>query len=235
VALSPEQAAQTYTLRRLTLGRGTGGYDEDRQLGDEALQVVLEPRDTEDHIIKAPGTVSVIALEISREGIKTPFSSWVVPPEQLRKSWRNGFFSTGYILVLPWQAAPPHSEQVRVVARLQTSDGRVFEAERDVRVVLRPEVLREKMPPAQGTPPAGPPTTEPPPAATPPVPTPPAPVPPPPTLLPMPRKVEPVPPAEGPALPSPTAATIEPVANWQAAPLDGAVLLRPPLPLQPGP
>jgi hypothetical protein len=138
--LAPEQLAQIDSLHRITIGRGTGGYDQDHQLGDEALQVVLEPRDGADHVIKAPGTVSVTALEISSEGIKTPFSSWTVPPEQLRKSWRSGFFTTGYVLILPFQA-PPHRTQVRVLVRFQTDDGRVFEADRDVRVALRPEML----------------------------------------------------------------------------------------------
>ena len=223
VVLSPEQAAQTYTLRRITLGRGTGGYDQDHQLGDDALQVVLEPRDGDDHVIKAPGTATLTALEISPEGLKTPFSSWVVSPEELRKSWRSGFFSTGYILVLPWQGPPPHTEQVRVIARFQTTDGRAFEAERDVRVVLRPEVLRERLPPPP-EPPA-------------PIPGPPAAGPPPPEPMPLPppRTLDPALPPGGPTLPAPAPAPVQPAANWQAAPLEGAIQLGRPAPLLPVP
>src|SRR6516164_5925064 len=33
--ISPEFAAQTYTLKQITLGRGTGGYDDDHFPGDE--------------------------------------------------------------------------------------------------------------------------------------------------------------------------------------------------------
>src|SRR5262245_58318540 len=43
VAITPELAAQVYTVRRITLGRGTGGYADDNCPGDQALQVVLEP------------------------------------------------------------------------------------------------------------------------------------------------------------------------------------------------
>src|SRR5262249_30095006 len=74
--LPPELAAQTCALKRIALGRGTCGYDTDGQLGDEAVQVILEPRDGADHTIKAPGTVTVSALEITAEGIKTPNSTW---------------------------------------------------------------------------------------------------------------------------------------------------------------
>jgi hypothetical protein len=209
--LPPEVAAQAYGIRRVTLGRSTGGLDQDHQLGDEALQVVLEPRDGEDHVIKAPGTLSVVALEISPEGLKTPFSSWTVPPEQLRKSWHSGFFTTGYVLALPWQT-PPHSTQVRVIARLQTDDGRQFEADRDVRVVLRPEILNEKMP-----------------VPVPVIPSVPEPV----TPLPLPRPLDMPPPDVGPMLPS-TSARV-PVAGWQAPPLDGAVQLGRPSAADPEP
>src|SRR5205807_409209 len=64
---SPEQASQSYTLKQITLGRGTGGYDNDDCPGDEALQVVVEPRDCDGHTIKAPGELHVEALQITPE------------------------------------------------------------------------------------------------------------------------------------------------------------------------
>src|SRR5262249_33595246 len=69
--VTPEQASQTYTLKQITLGRGTGGYDDDMCPGDEALQVVLEPRDCDGHPIKAPGALHIDALDVSPEGIKS--------------------------------------------------------------------------------------------------------------------------------------------------------------------
>jgi hypothetical protein len=149
--LSPEQASQTYTLKQITLGRQTGGYDDDGCPGDEALQVVLEPRDCDGHVIKAPGTLHVEALEISTEGLKAPLSTWDVTSDQLRRSWRSGFWSTGYFLVLPWKNWPT-SERLRVVARFMLSDGRAFEADKDVAVRLTP-VARRKMPAAIPPPP----------------------------------------------------------------------------------
>src|SRR5438445_7446396 len=66
--ISPELASQTYTLKQITLGRGTGGLDEDDCPGDDALQVVLEPRDGDGHTIKAPGTAHIETWEISPQG-----------------------------------------------------------------------------------------------------------------------------------------------------------------------
>ena len=58
--ISPELAAQTYTLKQIDLARQTGGYDQDHLPGDEALMVAFEPRDGDGHAIKAPGTVQVL-------------------------------------------------------------------------------------------------------------------------------------------------------------------------------
>src|SRR5262249_30311098 len=40
-------------VKSITLGRQTGGYEEDGVPGDEALQVVLQPIDFDGHTIKA--------------------------------------------------------------------------------------------------------------------------------------------------------------------------------------
>jgi hypothetical protein len=143
--LTPELASQTYTLRQIVLGRGTGGYDEDNCPGDEALQVVLEPRDVDGHAIKAPGTLHVDALETSPEGIKTPLCAWDLGSDQLRRTWRSGLLSTGYTLVLPWKTWPS-STRIRVVARFTLADGRAFEADKDVTVRLTPEAQRKALP-----------------------------------------------------------------------------------------
>jgi hypothetical protein len=139
--ITPEQAAQTFGLKRIALGRGTGGVDNDGLPGDEALQIMLEPRDSDDHIIKAPGTLYVLAVEINQQGLKTPFSSWTIPPDKLRHSWKQGLLSTGYSLILPWKNFP-HAENLRVVARLITPDGRIYEADKDIRVRLVPGAPR---------------------------------------------------------------------------------------------
>jgi hypothetical protein len=140
-AISPELAAQTFGLKRIAFGRGTGGVNNDNVPGDEALQIILEPRDTDDHIIKAPGVLYVLAVEINSQGLKTPFSSWTVPENKLRQSWKQGLLSTGYSLILPWTNFP-QTENLRIVARLVTPDGRIFETDKDIRVHLVPGAPR---------------------------------------------------------------------------------------------
>src|SRR5262249_60511218 len=50
-AAGGESPATAYPVRSLTLGRGTGGYAGDTCPGDEALQVVMEPRDPDGHAV----------------------------------------------------------------------------------------------------------------------------------------------------------------------------------------
>lgn len=135
--ISPEQAQQTFGLKRILLARSTSGYDNDGLPGDEALQVVVEPRDHDDHTIKTPGTLHILAMEITPQGIKAPIGSWVVEPDRLQRSWKQGLLSTGYTVVLAWKTFP-RSENVRVIARLVLSDGRVFETDKDIRVRVVP-------------------------------------------------------------------------------------------------
>jgi hypothetical protein len=144
-ALPPELAGQTCTIKQIVLGRQTGGYDYDDCPGDEALQVALEPRDVDDHTIKAPGALHVDALQIDPAGLKVPLCSWDVRPDQLRRTWRSGLLSTGYQVVLPWKTWPT-TEKLRIVARFTLADGRVFEADKDVTIHLVPAAKRKPLP-----------------------------------------------------------------------------------------
>lgn len=135
--VTPEQAASMFGLRRIVLGRTTGGYDNDGLPGDESLQVIVEPRDVADHALKAPGRLHITALEINFQGVKTPIGEWSLAPEQVRQSWKQGLLSTGYYLILPWKT-PPQSENIRVVVKLTLPDGRIYETDKDVKVRLMP-------------------------------------------------------------------------------------------------
>jgi hypothetical protein len=131
----PPEASQTFALKRITLGRLTGGYAEDNVPGDSALRVIVEPRDLDNHIVKAAGAIHVEALQITPEGLKTPLSTWDVDARQLGRTWQNSFFTTGHVLILPWKAWPS-SDKLRIVAQLRLSDGRMFETDRDITVHL---------------------------------------------------------------------------------------------------
>jgi hypothetical protein len=135
-------------IKSITLGRQTGGYEEDGIPGDEALQVVLQPIDIDGHTIKAPGTVEVTALEVQPEGIKKPLSSWHITADQLRHRWQSGLLTTGYFLILPWKNWPTNCK-LRVVVQFISEENRLFEADRDVTIRLAPAMYRKPAPPPE--------------------------------------------------------------------------------------
>ena len=150
--LAPDQPIATFGVKRIVLGRATGGLDQDPHPGEELLQVVLEPRDSEDHSFKAPGTLQIYALEVTPQGMKTPLCMWEIPPDRLAPTWKAGLLSVGYTLTLPWKVLPVY-ENVRIVVRFVTPDQRAFEADRDIKVRLvpgavqkRPEMMPEGLP-----------------------------------------------------------------------------------------
>ena len=141
-------ASLAYPIHSLTLGRQTGGRDSDAVGGDDSLQVVVEPRDADNQAVKVPGTLIVQALEITPTGLKHPLSSWHISEDELRRSYRSGLLTTGYVLVLPWKIYPS-TEKLRVVAQLRTADGRLCEADKDVTIRVVPAAKRPApMPPA---------------------------------------------------------------------------------------
>ncbi len=145
---SPDLPPSTFGVKRIVLGRSTGGLDQDNLPGDDLLQIVMEPRDSEDHAFKAPGMLQIYALEVTPQGIKTPLCMWDIPPEKLEPTWKSGLLSTGYTLTLPWKVLPIY-ENVRIVVRFTTPDGRTYEADRDIKVRLVPGAIQKRgdMPP----------------------------------------------------------------------------------------
>jgi len=131
-------ALMANTVQRIELGRGSGGIDEDKYPGDEALQLIVVPRDGEGSAIKAPGHLVVKVFEVSSEGLKVPLGKWEVASVDLQKTWKSGVFSTGYVVTLPWRNWPS-SEKLRVVVQFATlPDQRWFEADKDVTIKLMP-------------------------------------------------------------------------------------------------
>ena len=138
-------------LKDINLGSGSGGVDNDGQPGDEALQVVVVPRDEDNSAVKVPANVTVLAFEVAKNGTKAAIGRWDVTPDMLRRTWKGGLFATGYYLQMQWDQLPAY-ERVRIQVRMETLDGRVFEADRDITVRVLPGGNRENCPPPPAVP-----------------------------------------------------------------------------------
>jgi len=132
----PAPNAPAYVpVKEIALARGTGGVFGEGPAGEDGLMVVVVPRDEDGVAVKVPARVEIAAWDISAAGLKSPIGNWLVPAEKVRPTWRSGFISTGYFILVPWQIQPCN-ERVRISVRLTTLDGRAFETDRDINVKL---------------------------------------------------------------------------------------------------
>jgi hypothetical protein len=146
-ARQPGEPQAPGIVKDIALGRLTGGYQQNARINfDDSLQVVLEPRDSDGHAIKVPGSVHIDLFEITPQGLKTPLSSWDISQRELRRLWDQPLIGgPSYRIILPWKAIPT-MDKLRVVARFTTLDGKLYEAERDVTIKLPPGAPRPGLP-----------------------------------------------------------------------------------------
>lgn len=122
-----------YPVRSIVVGRTSTALDDDGKPGDDAVQIVLETRDADGKLFRAPGKVQMQMLEVSPEGLKNLIGTYQFGPDEMRPLWKQGLLTSGYVFNLPWQT-PPRQDKIRVVAQFTMEDGRQFEAERELRV-----------------------------------------------------------------------------------------------------
>ena len=122
-----------YPVRSLVVGRSTTAVDDDRLPGDEGLQVVLEPRDSDGRLVRAPACATIMVMEVDSQGLKSPVGTWDFNAEQLRASWKQGLLTSGYVLTVGWQTIP-RSSRIKILASFTLEDGRRFEAEKDLSI-----------------------------------------------------------------------------------------------------
>ncbi len=126
-ALLPEQTRSLVRMSELSINKlFTGGLDRDGQPGDEAFAVLLNPLDSDGEVIKLPGQVDIVLLDLEQNQDGLPIGRWSFTAEQTREKWHAGL-SQGFLFRLPWQQTPAGSELI-LHARFETADGRQFKA-----------------------------------------------------------------------------------------------------------
>ncbi len=133
-SLLPEQADQLFRVQSVELHKYmTGGLDKDNLHGDEALAVLLVPKDKDGELLKVPGGVHIDLFDMALPPEEQKIGVWDFTPEQMQEMWHTGYFGSGFMLELPWKIAP-NSPELTVHAQLATTDGREFHTTSQVRV-----------------------------------------------------------------------------------------------------
>jgi hypothetical protein len=114
----------------------TRGADFDGQPGDDGLKIVLEPRNAGEEFVSEAGTLSVVVLDPDREGDAARIARWDFDPSATRQMLAATSPDRGIKLEVPWPAAAPTSNRLKLFVRYETADGRRLQADRDVFVTL---------------------------------------------------------------------------------------------------
>ena len=130
--LGEKRLEKIVTVDGITLGRWSGGYDSDGELGDEGVKIYLSCKDDEGTTLKAAGAVSVrlvnVMAETDEEFLIGEFE-WTV--DELAKRWSSGMVGTHYSLECPWPDGPPtHREVTMRVEFVDYLTGKTFTAQR---------------------------------------------------------------------------------------------------------
>jgi hypothetical protein len=112
--LPRERLDRLFTTHDLKLGKLTGAADLDAaKPGHEGLKVYATPIDQAGDPIKAAGTFTVEAFDLSRDE-RPKIGTWTFDLDATRQAWTSVLNRYEYVLTLPWQPTPPGGESLHV-------------------------------------------------------------------------------------------------------------------------
>lgn len=104
--LPQDRLDKLFTTHDLKLGRLTGGADLDPKTpGHEGLKIYATPIDQAGDALKAAGTFTVDAFDLSRE-TNPKIGHWTFDVAASRAGWTSVLNRYNYVLTLPWQTPP---------------------------------------------------------------------------------------------------------------------------------
>ncbi len=115
------------------------GYNADGRPGDEGITIMLEPRDAQGRIVKAPANMSVVVLDPALVGESARVARWDFTSSDLAGRFRTGGMEQGLLLQPVWPADGPLHRDLHLFVRYTTHDGRRFEVDRPIQVALAGE------------------------------------------------------------------------------------------------
>jgi hypothetical protein len=114
--------------------RLTGGLDLDGVPGDEALSVLIEPRNQAGAVVPAAGEVVLVVLDPQLQGPGARFARWDFEASETQQFLRTETLDRGLLFRLPWPNPPPAHGRLHLFVRYITGEGRPLEAERVIQV-----------------------------------------------------------------------------------------------------
>lgn len=136
--LGEKRLEQLYTVKRIRLGKGTGGADTDAKPGDDVVEVVIEPIDQHGSVIKTAGRVKVQIFDLAAPKATNLLAETSHDPNTVTKHWVSGFMGGYFTFTCPLPAPPDHSELTVRAEFVEYLTGKTFTAQKVVKFDLPP-------------------------------------------------------------------------------------------------
>jgi len=109
----------------------TGAADFDGRPGEDGLRIVLQPRNSDNEFVPEAGPLSVVLLDPERQGEGARIARWDFDQSNSRQLLAASD-NRGIKLEVPWPAAAPHANYLKLYVRYETPDGRKLVADKDI-------------------------------------------------------------------------------------------------------
>jgi hypothetical protein len=119
----------------------TGGADFDGQPGDDGVRILVEPRNASGQCVPEAGALSVVLLDPERQGDAARIARWDFDLSATRQMLASASPDQGLKLELPWPAAAPTVNHLKLFVRYETPDGRRLQTDREVFVTPASQVI----------------------------------------------------------------------------------------------
>jgi len=121
-------------VSRLSIDPLSGGYDADRQGGDEGVTVVVLPQDGQGATLHAASDISIVVMDPKLPGEEARVARWNFSAAEAAEHFRKA--GGGLRFDLRWPERLPQDENLKLFVRFTRPDGQRLDAERAVHIKL---------------------------------------------------------------------------------------------------
>ncbi len=126
--------SRIYRVSDITIGRLSGGWDRDGEIGDEGVTVFLQLRDGDGQPFKAAGQIDITLLDVDHDP-PVPLHACHYDIDQARELWYGQLMSYHYKIRCAWGAERPTGRTVVVRATFtEYLTGQPFQAVRTLEI-----------------------------------------------------------------------------------------------------
>jgi hypothetical protein len=118
----------------------TRGVNTNREPGDDAIALLVQPRNRANQVIEDWERISVVMIDPALPGEQARVARWELTPEKSKPWLLDARPAAGVKFLLPWPDGPPLNNRMKLFVRYHTKDNRKLIAESDMHITLAGDV-----------------------------------------------------------------------------------------------